>query len=71
MANKYYPVGTVFQLGLIKAKCIERKELCKDCILDSSLDAELCSKLIGSCVFTERPDLKDVIFIETTEALTQ
>lgn len=72
MKNEF-EVGEVFQVGLIKMKCVEQKResgkhMCKGCILvHRECEDELYEMIFGTCIDSERSDGKDVIFVEVKE----
>lgn len=58
----YFEVGEEFQMGLVRLRCVEDDggHFCAKCAF--GMDCK--TKFIGSCAFTERPDGKNVYFVE-------
>lgn len=68
--KKEFAIGEVFQVGLIKLKCVEQKRekgkhICEGCLLASGwCEGELYDMIFGTCIGPDRSDKKDVIFVE-------
>lgn len=65
--KKELKIGEVFQCGPVKLKVKENSGLCDGCFFDNGL---MCTQTvtesedIGSCIYSEREDKTNVIFVE-------
>lgn len=72
MSKKEFKVGEVFQCGLIKLKCVERKfgaSRCNGCFFDEKDFICVCKNvkdITGECG-GKREDETDVIFVKVEE----
>lgn len=72
MAKTEFEINEVFQLGLIKIKCVEQKEhypfLCTGCCINPVNCASYeGNDAVGCCAADKRKDKTNVIFIRVEE----
>lgn len=67
MAKKEFKIGEVFQCGLVKLKCAENIEGCRECFFDVDEPCFAHVSLVGHCDSLSREDNTDVIFVKVED----
>lgn len=67
MGKREFEIGEVFDLGLVKLKCVKAKsptDLCRGCVFEKFHECGVIDKMVGPCTSLERGDGNCVIFIK-------
>lgn len=68
MARKEFQIGEVFQFGLLKLRCEERKNYCQGCALINVDECDDLHPFVGFCNKEDRYDNNDVIFVKVEDS---
>lgn len=69
MEKREFEIGEVFDVGLIKLKCVEvdikNENPCEGCVFTKKFHVcGIINDMIGPCASVNREDKKNVVFIE-------